>query len=533
MQKILEGGTERIELIPGSILFVKTIGAGSFASIALDSAAAQVQFVPVDTAGSGSAFAGPFTEVATLSIFVNGRVGVSVVPMGALSLASGAGKDGNSSIGTPVCDWQPATGSITLVSSNGGGEAIALDPAVTCEGLPMLRCTQGSAGTFIANFVFNTPVTLAQLQSLQVPFRVSSNNASFAGVNNSLQIWLNDDVVPTRQWMLGASTESLTGNTMRPGVTHMLSFAPGSAAQGWSFGGSTVPTSTTDLDSVTIARMRIVFTVPAGGAGEQVWIGPITANARTRATVCLTLDGQYISQHQYILPMLEAQGLRCSMALQHNQIGLGGRMSYPQLDRANAWGHELIHHTTDGAKGNGYQDGAQWVDLAAVQSDLSAGYANLAARGWPRGIGYAVHGGNIHPFTSPVSKARQQLVAQAYANAGTKAIRTGNVPAPLERLSNFGRPSCVDPFNVHGARQVSSAGIDTAATLQPFVNRAKQRGEVAIFTFHRSVVSAPSALEILNSELATFIAALGADVRAGLVDVLPFGETCRRYGVSA
>lgn len=438
---------------------------------------------------------------------------------------------GHISGGTPICDWQASTGTLTLVSAN-SGESVSLDSSKLCDGLPMLKCVSGAAAsTFIANFVFSTPITLAQMQSLQIPFQTTSNQAAFVGTSNCLQIWFNDDTTPTRQWQLGASTESLTANTMRPEVTHTLSFAPGSASQGWSFGGTSAPTNTTDMDAVTIARLRIVFV--SGGTGETVWVGPIRANGRTKPVVSLTIDGSYTSAHQYILPMFEAQGLRASLALQWNQVGTGGRMSWAQLDRAYAWGHEIIHHTYDGSKGNGYQDSGQWANQAAIEADINAGLAAGAARGYVNGAGYAVHGGSVHPFTTPVAKARQQLVAAAYRNCGIKAIRTGNVPAPLERLSNFARPANIDPYNVHGGRQVSTGSTDTASSLAAFTTRAKNRGEACIFTFHRSVISGPSSLELLNSELQTFAAALGADVRAGLVECLPFGEMCSKYTISA
>lgn len=434
---------------------------------------------------------------------------------------------GNGGDGALVCDWN-TNGVLSLVSSNGGGEAVAVDSSVLCDGLPMVKATCGSTGTYIAQFVFTEAVTLAQMQSLQIPIRVSQNNAVFGGTGMA-QIWLFDDATGTRQWRLATS---LNMSRARAGQTHVISFGPGVAADGWAFGGTSAPTSTTDLDAYTINRIRIVIAVPGSVAGDAVWFGPIRANARRKPVISIVLDGQYSSQHQYILPMLEAQGLRCSLALQHSLIGSGGRMTEAQLTRAYGAGHELIHHTYDGSKTAGYQSSGDWADAAAITADINLGIDYQEARGWTRGIGYAVHGGSTHPFAGSVTAARQAIVAAGYQNAGIKAIRAGEGfgTAPLKRLQNMARTANVDPYSIQGALQWTST--DNAAALAVPITGAKARGEWAIFTGHRSVISGASTLEILNSDCLTWVQALAEDVRSGKVLCLPFGEACRYYGLT-
>lgn len=430
--------------------------------------------------------------------------------------------------GTLLCDWQ-TNGTLSLISSNGGAEAVALDTAVTCDGLPMVRCTQGSSGTYIADFLFTSPVYLAQMQSLQIPVRFDSNASAWTGSSNSLQLWLWDDSTGTRQWRLNASLRALDASELRTGATHMLSLAPGANSQGWAFGGTSAPTNTTDLDAYSVYRIRIVVVNVTSGA--QCWLGPIRANGRRKPVITLCLDGQYSSQHNYLLPMIEAQGLRCSMALQYSLIGSGGRMTEAQLSRAYAAGHEFIHHTYDGSKTAGYQSSSDWVDAAAITADIVAGNAYLSARGWTRGLGYAVHAGSTNPYNSSVSAARQAIVTAGYQAAGTKAIRRGAwVMGALERTQSMARPASTDPYVVCGALQWTST--DNAAALTAIVTRVKARGEWGIITGHRSVVSGAGALEVLNSDFLTFIQALGDDARAGKVDVLPFGEACEFYGLT-
>ena len=437
-------------------------------------------------------------------------------------------KDGMTFAGTPICDWQ-TNGSLSLISTNGGTEAVALDSAVLCDGVPMVRCTQGASGTFIADFLFTSPIYLAQMTSLQIPVRFDSNSAAWIGSSNSLQVWIWDDSTGTRQWRLNASLRALDATELRTGATHVISVAPGANSQGWAFGGTSAPTNTTDMDAYSIARIRLVFVNVTSGA--QCWVGHIRANGRRAPVVTITLDGQYSSQHNYILPILEAQGLRCSLAIQGNQIGAGGRMTTAQLSRAYDAGHEIISWGYDPKTSAGYQLAGDWPDAASITADIVANNAVMTANGWTRGIGYAVHGGSTNSYNSSVSAARQAIVTAGYQGAGIKAIRRGNwVQGVLERCQNVARPTAVDPYTVNGAIQWTST--HASADLIAIATRAKLRGEWGIITGHRSVVATPGSLEVLNSDLMTWAQSLGDDARAGKVDVLPFGEACRFYGLT-
>lgn len=438
-------------------------------------------------------------------------------------------KDGMTFAGTPICDWQ-TNGALSMISAN-SGEAVALDSSVTCDGVPMVRCTQAASGTFIADFLFAEPIYLAQLTSLQIPIRFDSNSASaWVGSSNSLQIWIWDDATGTRQWRLNASLRALDATELRTGATHVISVGPGANSQGWAFGGTSAPTNTTDMDAYSIARIRIVFVNVSAGA--QCWMGHIRANGRRAPVVTICLDGQYISQHNYILPILEAQGLKCSLAIQGNKIALDAtRMTAAQLSRAYAAGHEIISWGYDPKTGAGYQLAGDWADAASITADITANFDLMRANGWTRGIGYAVHGSSTNSYNSSVSAARQTIVTAGYQAADVKAIRRGAwAPGSLERCQSVARPAEVDPYTVNGAVQWTST--HASADLIAVTARAKLRGEWGIVTGHRSVVATPGSLEVLNSDLLTWAQSLGDDARAGKVDVLPFGEACRFYGLT-
>lgn len=519
-------------------------------SVSIDAAGGYARFeCPIGTVVSefrGSRTFGPYNNQSYRVTSIQGAVyyevadGTSSVPVtsgsdGALyagqTLVPGAGNTGEGAI---FCDWQTGNGTLSLASSNGGGEAFALDQSVTCDGLPMACVTLGNTGTLIADYVFSSPAYLAQMQSLQIPIRVSTNNTAFVGAN-PLQIWLFSDSGGSQQWRLASSLDMTYAQS---GVTTMLSFGPGVAADGWSFAqnGGALPTSSTDMDAVTIYKIRIVMSVPAAVAGAKCWLGSIRSNARRKPVVSLVLDGQYSSQHNYILPMLEAQGLRCSLAIQGTLIGVGGRMTKAQLDRAYAAGHEIIswgfNPDPNGAGALGYQSAANFPDQASIVADMTANQALIAGNGWTKGLGYAVHGGSTHSFAGTVPLARQQIIAGAFRAAGIKAVRSGQGVGTLSnRLQSVARIANVDPLAVQGALQWVST--DNAASLNAVTTRAKARGEWGIITGHRSVVSGPSSVEVLNSDLLSWAQSLGDDVRSGRVSVLPFGEACRYYGISS
>jgi hypothetical protein len=423
------------------------------------------------------------------------------------------------STGTLFTDW--TNGTPALSSANGGGEAIAVDPTKIIDGSPALKITCGNTGTYVADYTFTTPLTIAQISSLQFSLFVTQNQAVFSS-STSLQCWLFTDASgTTQQFRIDSAGVALSANYQQSSTVFICSVPPGAAAQGWSFSGTPTPVSSTEMDALTIYKLRFIIAVPAGVAGQAIWLGPIRRSGRRKALVSLTFDGNYDSQSKFMLPMCEAQGIRTSLAVVYSGIGLANRLTLSDIDRAYAYGHEVIHHTFNGnVKTNGYRSSSDWPLLSDVQNDIQSAYDAFAARGWTRGIGYAVHG-MTNPFEANTSAARQSLVAQAYRNTGTKAIRHG-LGRGSSQMQPICNPSLIDPYAICGAKQATNT--DNAASLTQVVTDAKKRGEWAIFTFHRSVITGPGSTEVLNSDFATFIAALGDDMRAGNVCVLPFSE---------
>jgi|GEM_PF-2336458 len=437
------------------------------------------------------------------------------------ALVSGYGKDPLAFTGSPL--WDFSTNGSGAVSGSTGA-TFGLDPSMVVDGKPMMKIVCGAAGTLTFTWTFTEEITLEKLRTF-LPTYAFEANATADGASTifgSVTMWL---VKGSQQWRYALPTSGF-----RAGVPNAINIGAGNATQGWSFGGGTPPTNTSELDAVTITSVRIVITVNAGREeGKAFWFGFATKNRRARGAVSVVLDGQYSSQHLNILPMLEEQGIRGTLAIHAGSVGGSGAMTYAQLDRAKLAGHAFAHHTFNATIGNGYQDSGQYANEDAIYADIAAGFANLEARGYiEAGERYAVHGGGVHPFTNTVGAARQAVVVSAYRRAGTKAIRYGSiVGGSYERLQQLLGPA--DPYNLQGVIQITSS--TTAAAVVAACERARDQGAWAILTVHRSVASLPGSLEMTNADFATWITALGTLMRAGSVDVAPMHEIAAARGL--
>lgn len=426
-------------------------------------------------------------------------------------------------LGTLVCDWQ--TGG-TLSVSGSTGAASAIDSSVTVAGRPSLRVTMGATGTITIQFTFTSAITFAQLKTMQFPIRVSRN----ANADGSLAVFANPNL-----WIVGTSGSQWRYNQLiggwRDSAWRTWSCPPGGATQGWSFGGSPLPTDSSSMDADTIASIRIVYTVNAQDAGETIWLGPITSGARRKGRVSVVMDGCYNSQNQYILPMMRAQGLRASLAVVNGLVGQSGSFDWTTLGRHYSDGHNVLHHTFDNTRTNGYVNATDWPTAASITADVAAGFADLTARGYTRGVGYGVWG-YVLPWAAATGKTRQDLVTNAIRAGGMRAMRNGTPSGgSYTRLQSIAHPDYVDPMSVQGAIQITST--NSAQDVKDVVDRARDRGEWGIITVHRSVVSTPGSLEMTNANFDDWISYLGAQVRIGGVDCTPFDEVCSALGVSA
>jgi len=423
--------------------------------------------------------------------------------------------------GTLICDW--AAGTLSLVSAN-AGEGFALDPSVTLDGYQAVKCTFSNvaSGTYIAKNVLPTPIWVANLQTLQIPIRFSSNNSA-SGIgqgSNKFQVWLQTASSKNIRFLVEIDLH-------RPNAWTCVSFNKDATSAALIFGGGA--TSLTDFVNETITEVRVVQVTNANSPNTTVWIGPIRQGVRGRGRVTIVMDGEYISQYTYLRPLLNQYGLRASLALVTGNIGYDATyMTEAQVAEMRGDGHECIHHTFSRTKTGGYGNATDWPAASDISADAQSQWSYFRSKGWTEGIGYGVWG-YTYGYTSANSDARQSMVTSGLIAGGIKAMRKSVPRDVLQTSGNW--PSAVDPLVIDGAIQITST--NTPSDVQAVIDKAEANGEWAIITVHRAVLDSatPGSLEMKNGDHNTWMAYLAGRIRLGGVDNVTFSEGCKLYGI--
>jgi len=450
--------------------------------------------------------------------------GVVYINDSGTSLVSGDGSlnfDPRQKVQTPggtFCNWQAATGSLAMVSTDAGDD-IALDTAVTLDGLPTAKCTFSNAasGTFLADFTFTNAISLAGFKTLQVPVKITCNEtASGVGLNTAaFQLWL---------YLSGGGTVRLQCDfaNIPPGAWHTFSFSRQSTTTSMVvFGGGATWAS---FDTETVTKVRVVQATIAASVSYPVWIGALRCDARARGCVSIVMDGCYISQYTILKPIFDQYGIKTSLAVVNSFIGSSASyMTASQINEMYGQGHECIHHTYDGTKQNGYVNSTDWPSSAAIAADIKAGFGYFITQGWTRGLGKIVNAFS-NPFAKGTSQTRQNLILDGMRAAGVQCSRASVALYTTQMSLGY---KGVAPFHVQGAIQITNT--DTPAAIQTIIDQAEANGEWAVITVHRAVASGAGALEMTTADFATWLAYLATRRAAGNLDVLPFGEAFDRY----
>ena len=412
-----------------------------------------------------------------------------------------------------ICDWQATSGAWTLTSANVGEVVPTPDPTVMIDGFPAVKCVFAAAvGTYSAKFVFTNPVSFAKFKTAQIPVVITGSDVT-SGLSSFQVFAIFSD---------GTSAKfQIPLNDIVPGKVHPMSFSRYATAT--TSGGITFSTATmATFDTLTVTEMRIIMTAGVNSATYPVWVGPVRLDARSVGRVSIVMDGEYSSQYAIIKPLFDANGLKASLAITTADIGAGGRMTEAQIDQFYKEGHEIIHHTFDSTKVNGYINATDWPSAAVIAKDVRSQWEYMRSKGWTRGIGKAVTG-FFSSFSgiAGTTAARQRLVMEALRAGGAECLRSS--PAMDKQQMSIGNKG-VPPYMLRGSIQATST--DTAASIMAVIDQAEDNGEWAIITLHRAVADsvAPGSLEMQTTALKTAIDYAGARHRAGGVIVAPMGE---------
>lgn len=404
--------------------------------------------------------------------------------------------------GAVACDWSAELGALTLASAN-ANEAIALDTAVLCNGKPTVKCTfsDGVSTTYIGRYTPTNPISFANFTSIEIPIRISCNESSTNVANgaNPFGIWLK--AASGKQARLRFDSSGTY-----PGGWQLLKFTRSETGTVVFFNGAS---DWQWLDTETITAIDFVNAGPATGAlTAPVWVGPIVVNARSRGVVSIRMDGEYESQYTMIKPLLDAAGLKASLAIVHQNIGTGSKMTAAQITEMVNAGSEAIHHTYSSSKVNGYGNATDWPTAVSITNDINLGWANMRANGWLSGIGKMVEGYTGGYFNSSATLARQRLHLAAFQAAGVDVLFTINSGSKTNNSTGRKYQEFTPGF-VRSSLSITSA--TTPAQVITAIDQAEANGEWLILTMHEAVLDSatPAGNQMKVSDFATWISYLG------------------------
>lgn len=411
------------------------------------------------------------------------------------------GLDSNELPQQTLADWVNG-GVLSKISSN-SGESVAVDYDKLIDGKPSLRVTT-STGTFQCEFVLTKPISMGGFNSFDLPVFLPYNHGQmFSG--SVVQLWV-----------YGSNAEQyrpqFTNESVPPNMWYRISLGRDATYAGTN--------TAAYLDDYLVTKVRIVVTV--GSQAGTFWLGPVSANRRwKKGGVIIYADGQYDSQRDYLLPLLDRYGLSANLALTWKDIGLAGRMTYSELDAAYANGHNIVNHTY-GPAATGWDNATDWPDSLTIANSLKGAWAEMQSRGWTRGVGHQVVGYTTG-FNAGSTSATKQKIQEGLIAGGVKTLRQGGrYGASAGSVGGLYSPQAAGiPYKyVFGGNM--STNTDTQATIKAFFDAAARRGQIATWTLHRIVAnsSTPASLEIKQSDAAACIEYLADLVRNGSVNLL-------------
>lgn len=469
-------------------------------SLAVDEKPSMSSLVPL-RADWDSAYA----QFSTAGEVISGLIGTSGLPQAQFAFDFPRA-------GRAFAAMDGTDGALALVSANGNGEAVDYD---TSLGIPMVKCTLPSvaAATYQADYTLTTPIYIGAFSSIQIPFWFSDNTAAQINPAGYVQIHLYSEAG-------GAVVKTLIKlDYQEPGVLQVESIGRDCAYSG------SYPLSV--IDSGRITKIRIQIVTGTAPAGAVVMIGrPVMNQKRSKGAFTVWLDGEYASQQQYLLPILDAFDLKANIAITNKNVvagsgAPGASMNEAQLAAAYANGHTIVTHTF-GNKTAGWSDNTDYPSVggdngfAAIVADRTSGDAYLASMGWTRGIGHAVNG-YTNAFYSGISLARQNAVSAALRAAGVKTCRVGG--RYMATAGGVGQTFPHAHPNASWMRMVGITQIDQTdananqcAQWMALADAAIDRGEMAGALLHRGVVDTapPGALETSISNWLHFCEYLSA-----------------------
>lgn len=471
--------------------------------------------IMVDDLARGRRPLGSLGGVAEFAVDASGNVTGLVGPDGKNALQMMGIEQNNLTAGTVMVDWSDVT-----IGTPTTGWTVEKDNSKTWAGKTSLKvtATAGAADTLICDLTI--PSTFFG-GAKRICFAIEPGDCYITGDGtNPVQLWLNYSDSTTHRVIMSVGSNHVIGQWYDSGAL----FDQDAAGSGHLSGTA----QWAKVASENVTTIRLVMTKRAGQAiSVPCYIGPVYTDPirEQKATLSLFFDGNYSGQWMYARQVLQAYGLRASLAVVFPWLTLpvAGTMTTAQLLKMYDLGHEIICHTgTSGDYGwdstTKYPDGSEYT---LVKADIEAAWEWMRTNNAPRGIGYAVVG-FTNGLVNTQSYTRRTNISNAVIDSGVLACRQiGGYAGSY--YGNGGESQTI----VTSSRMITSS--DATATITGIVDQIIARGGWSGLTFHDIVLSGASGNNYNVADFKTVMGYIAGKVAAGTLRVLPFGEAMQTF----
>lgn len=412
--------------------------------------------------------------------------------------------------GVVMVDWANAT-----IGSPTAGWTVEKDTSKTYAGKTSLKVTASAGAANTMTCAITIPATFFG-GAKRICFGIDPGDSYITGDSvNAIQLWFGYSASTTHRVIMSVASSYAVGEWFDSGALFDQDASGTGHLTGTAQWAKVAAEEVTTITLVMTKRAGQAISVPA-------YVGPIYTDPvrSAKATLTLFMDGQYSGQYKYARQILQAYGLRASLAVVFPWLvgPQAGTMSETELMKMYALGHELICHT--GTAGNfGWDNTTKYPDgqeYGLVKADIEAAWAWMESKGATRGKGCAVVG-FTNGLVNSQTYARRQNISNAIRDAGVVACRQlGSYAGSF--YGNGGETQTVLPTIK------AAAAADATATITGIVDQIIARGGWSGLTFHDIVLSGATGNNYNVADFETVIDYIAGKVAAGTLRVLPFSE---------
>jgi hypothetical protein len=288
--------------------------------------------------------------------------------------------------------------------------------------------------------------------------------------------------------------------------------------------------ATTEVGQMSWSVFKLRLAIPASTTATFYLRSVKIASRKAKARICIVLDDGYISVYERAAPILEAAGIRFSVATMPSKAGVAGYMSEAQLADLVSRGHLCVGHGPSLNNTNLFA--APYTTTAERIADITAASNWLLARNLTTAKGAQCY---IWPEGFYSSTAGESDLLDAFFAAGFTAGR-GVEPLAngvyVDSLSSQNKLRAVIPTIGHtyaGVTNTADDATETAniAAIVARINAAATNGTDVHLMLHKVVPrgnAAAGSIEIEMDRLATLAAAIKTQVAAGLMTSVTMDE---------